>query len=553
MGATCSSHKCQPAESAVFAQVVASGTNATKPSFTLNTLPYADSIPEYLQYGLTLPAMKEVRKQLPSDAMEQMNASIPVREDGTLKYPKNTVVNGYVYQHFIEIWGKEDGLSICERLRNIPKFKTHISRAQIFVTWALQTPMDTLLDAIEVYLEKHHLPVNSTYFCIFDFVTRYASLKHDLKFLADIVENTGHTVLFMEPWNKPIPLKRAFCIKEIYHTQKCHFKLDVMLSRAQQESFEHALMYEFDSIAAAFSDVDVRNGQCRKEHEKIKILKDLEEGVGIVECNKQVIGLLRKALTEYGEQALSELSQKDRATSRLINNLASLMMHQGEYTRALPLCQEAVEGRRNILGDTHPDTLVSITNLASVLMNIGNYDEAFPLCHEAVDGYKVTLGNLHEDTLTSIGNLALLLQNQGKYDEALPLFMESLNGARITLGNNDPDTFTALGNLASLKLDMGKYKEALPLCKEALTGSEGKLGKRHPITLQAMNNMACYYYQNGQYTKAQELFEKTLNLRKEVLGDEHPDTRDSMTWLQQVQYTDHTEMEDKSSDRKSVV
>ena len=41
----------------------------------------------------------------------------------------------------------------------------------------------------------------------------------DLALLGDCVSALGHTVLLMEPWHAPKPLKRAYCIKEVYHTQ----------------------------------------------------------------------------------------------------------------------------------------------------------------------------------------------------------------------------------------------------------------------------------------------------------------------------------------------
>ena len=44
---------------------------------------------------------------------------------------------------------------------------------------------------------------------------------NDVKKLGPCVRAIGHTVLLMQPWNDPMPLKRAYCIKEVYHTQAC--------------------------------------------------------------------------------------------------------------------------------------------------------------------------------------------------------------------------------------------------------------------------------------------------------------------------------------------
>ena len=100
----------------------------------------------------------------------------------------------------------------------------------------------------------------------------------------------------MEPWHAPAPLTRAYCITEVYHTQKSGAQFDVVMSSAQQAAFEKALVKDFKSIQTSLSKVDVRTATCRKEEDHKAILDELEQGVGLVECNTLVICLLREAL-----------------------------------------------------------------------------------------------------------------------------------------------------------------------------------------------------------------------------------------------------------------
>ena len=68
------------------------------------------TLPEHLRLGVTLPGMRELLSQLPSDAVEQVNLY-------NAKYPPNDTENGYVNQFHItlEAKGKEgqpgDGLA----------------------------------------------------------------------------------------------------------------------------------------------------------------------------------------------------------------------------------------------------------------------------------------------------------------------------------------------------------------------------------------------------------------------------------------------------------
>ena len=78
------------------------------------------ALPEHLRLGVTLPGMRELLSQLPSDAVEQVNANIPLdTKTNKPKFPENDTANGYVNQYFVTLAakGKEgqpgDGLAVC--------------------------------------------------------------------------------------------------------------------------------------------------------------------------------------------------------------------------------------------------------------------------------------------------------------------------------------------------------------------------------------------------------------------------------------------------------
>eukprot|EP00964_Phaeocystis_antarctica_P087349 scaffold55406_cov75-Phaeocystis_antarctica.AAC.1 len=79
------------------------------------------------------------------------------------------------------------------------------------------------------------------------------------------------------------------------------------MSSAQQAAFEGALVNDSDSIETSLSKVDVRTATCRNPKDTKAILSELEQGVGFVACNTQVIGLLREALVAQARAALGRL------------------------------------------------------------------------------------------------------------------------------------------------------------------------------------------------------------------------------------------------------
>ncbi len=70
---------------------------------------------------------------------------------------------------------------------------------------------------------------------------------------------------------------------------------------------------------------------------------------------------------------------------------------------------------------------------------------------QALELRKRLLGDNHPDVATSLNNLALLYDSQKKYDQAEFLYSQALNILERRLGANHPNTVTVRKNLASLR------------------------------------------------------------------------------------------------------
>jgi tetratricopeptide (TPR) repeat protein len=89
----------------------------------------------------------------------------------------------------------------------------------------------------------------------------------------------------------------------------------------------------------------------------------------------------------------------------------------GEYAKAEPLYQEALQIRQKVLGPENPDTALSLDNLASLFRHMGEYAKAEPLDQEALQIFQEVSGPEHPDTAISLNNLALLEFDLGRVDE----------------------------------------------------------------------------------------------------------------------------------------
>jgi tetratricopeptide (TPR) repeat protein len=240
-----------------------------------------------------------------------------------------------------------------------------------------------------------------------------------------------------------------------------------------------------------------------------------------------------------GEQALeicqTELGDRHPDTATSLNNLAALYRSMGQYDRALPLYEQALEIRQTELGDRHPDTATSLNNLAYLYESMGQSDRALPLYEQALEIWQTELGDRHPSTAASLNNLAALYRSMGQYDRALPLYEQALEIWQTELGDRHPDTATSLNNLAGLYESMGQSDRALPLYEQALEIRQTELGDRHPDTAASLFNLAALYYNTQQYHQALSFIQQALQIYIPILGEDHPTTQKAKGWLQVIQ------------------
>jgi tetratricopeptide (TPR) repeat protein len=211
-------------------------------------------------------------------------------------------------------------------------------------------------------------------------------------------------------------------------------------------------------------------------------------------------------------------------SAETMNGHGEALRAQGKYAQAQPLFQKALEIRRRLLTDDHPDTALSYNNLAFNLKAQGKYAQAQPLYEKALEIYRRLLTDDHPDTATSYNNVAANLNAQGKYAQAQPRLEKALEIFRRLLTDDHPDTATNYNNVAANLNAQGKYAQAQPLYEKALEIYRRLLTDDHPDTARYYNNVAANLNAQGKYAQAQPLFDKALEIRRRLLTDDHPET-----------------------------
>ncbi|MEU2425336.1 tetratricopeptide repeat protein [Streptomyces sp. NPDC007851] len=206
-------------------------------------------------------------------------------------------------------------------------------------------------------------------------------------------------------------------------------------------------------------------------------------------------------------------------------NTAALRLHrQGHTARTVPLLAATVAQREQILGDTHPNTLISRNNLAAAYEAAGDLARAIPLLEATLARCEQVLGDIHPNTLSSRNNLAAAYEAAGDLGRAIPLLEATLAQREQILGDTHPHTLTSRNNLAAAYRAAGDLGRAIPLYEATLAQCEQVLGDIHPNTLSSRISLAVAYEAAGDLGRAIPLLEATLVQCEQVLGDTHPDT-----------------------------
>lgn len=226
--------------------------------------------------------------------------------------------------------------------------------------------------------------------------------------------------------------------------------------------------------------------------------------------------LLKEALN-IRKQHLGE-EHLDVATS--LQHLGLLLHHQGDYAAAESLYRQAVALRKKLLGDNHPLVADGLRYLGSLLGDRGDYQAAEPVLRQALALQKRIQEGDPSQEASILDGLASVLHRKGDYAAAESFYREALALRQQRL--NDPfSTAHTMGNLGAMLLDKGDYQVAESLLREALEMNRQLLDEEHPRVIANLNNLALLRHNMGDYDEAESLYRQALALARKSLGEEH--------------------------------
>lgn len=127
-----------------------------------------------------------------------------------------------------------------------------------------------------------------------------------LKALTLSITTPGRMLVALDPWRKPAPLSRAWCIYELYVASTQNVKVSTSFSAAGEEEFCAALRTDEGTVRSILASVDARSARATVESDCQMILALIEK-IGFDTFDDFIRRKLESALRLAALEAFSEL------------------------------------------------------------------------------------------------------------------------------------------------------------------------------------------------------------------------------------------------------
>ena len=192
---------------------------------------------------------------------------------------------------------------------------------------------------------------------------------------------------------------------------------------------------------------------------------------------------------------------------------------------------EAALERASSQGAQSRETADAASALADLYLKVGDYERASPLIERALEIRLTSLGGKHRDTAASRQQLAEFREELGAFAEAEKLYRGVLS-VRQQADSHSVETAATLHALGRLLSKMNNLSEAEQLLRSALAIRQQKLPLNDVETAYSLSELANIEARNGDNSEAKTLLESALKIFETTLGSKDPDTEDARITMQ---------------------
>jgi len=415
-----------------------------------------------------------------------------------------------------------------------------LGKVNVFVshTWAYD--FKKLVDSIRQW-EKNWEKVNGKrhetfYYFVDYFAVNQHNQEGDLGKLQEVVKNSKVTCLVLDPWDKPLPLLRCWCIYEIAKTELFpSTRLNVAFPPDQVKSFKKNFFDEkgekVRTISRIIEVVDSEKARASYEPDEIMIKEDIKSKLGgFQKVNQLCIRILRKWLIEqacefadaeargdfYNENN-SEVNEVAHAKAYcVLKNVGTFLRHQGKFEKSIKYLKNAIMMMEDLYAGDFKE------NQDEKIESMEWFEQSYhKICIGLEQKFEHEKDRNKQKTnflklLNSLGNS---LTDVKQYTEAAAIYRKTLDWrAELLTWDKKPTKITHF-NLGVCLIHKKQFEEA----EEILQKNIDLWPKSKKYRYWALYNLADIISKKGKHEEAEEYFSKACHGLRNICKMEERD------------------------------
>ncbi|MEQ8435371.1 MAG: CHAT domain-containing tetratricopeptide repeat protein [Oceanicaulis sp.] len=205
-----------------------------------------------------------------------------------------------------------------------------------------------------------------------------------------------------------------------------------------------------------------------------------------------------------------------------LGNVGSILSQLGRFEEAEAAQREALEVRRTLYPEAHPQIARSYFELGALADDQGRAGEAARLVRRALELRLEVLGPDHPHVAMTQVSLASILSGAQRHDEAIEEARGGLELLERIVPEGHPFISFARSNYAGALNAAGRHREAEPFLREILDARRAQLGSDHPQVADSLNNLAVALGALGRDDEARTLFLAARGIYLAAEGEDSP-------------------------------
>ncbi|MBA8667555.1 tetratricopeptide repeat protein [Holosporaceae bacterium 'Namur'] len=235
----------------------------------------------------------------------------------------------------------------------------------------------------------------------------------------------------------------------------------------------------------------------------------------------------------YANHAIKLVEHSNKLKSAelalVLGKLSDYFLHiELKYEVSLEYDKQALEIRKSLYKDNHPDIASSLYSLGIGHTNLGEHEKALEYDKQAFEMRKTLYKGNHPHIANSLHSLGISYDHLGDNKEALKYHKQAFEMRKALYKGNHPHIANSLHSLGISYDRLGDNKEALKYHKQAFEMRKALYKGNHPHIASSLNSLGSSYERLGDNKEALEYGKQALEMRKALYQGNHPDIATSL-------------------------